>query len=332
MSSALLHPSAHLPPHLALRLSQQAPLLLKSQTDNNTSLLIPLLSSAETPERWMIYENLMLSCLRTGDDKSAHLCLQRLSDRFGSTNERVMGLRGLYQEAVAENETALEHVLLEYEKILQEDPTNTPILKRRIALLRSMSRPIEAINALVQLLEGSPTDAEAWSELSDLYQSQSMYAQAIFSLEEVLLITPNAWNIHARMGEIIYLSALAIHSGNELHMDKLLIDSMRYFCRSIELCDGYLRGYYGLKLITNRLLSILPETQKASSAVSSLGAGEVPPPTLSVVQKLNERATSKLAEIIRRSSTAEKGFECYEQAEVIAARELLDRDTQPVER
>ncbi|KAI9717313.1 MAG: hypothetical protein M1812_004840 [Candelaria pacifica] len=332
MSSALLHPPAHLPPNLALRLSQQAPLLLKNQTDTNTSLQIPLLSSPETPERWMIYENLMLSCLRTGDDHSAHLFLQRLSERFGPTNERVMGLRGIYQEAVAEDQTALEHVLIEYEKILEEDPTNTPISKRRIALLRSLSRPSEAINALVQLLDGSPTDVEAWSELSDLYQSQNMYAQAIFSLEEVLLSTPNAWNIHARMGEIVYLSALATHSGNEGHMEKSLLDAMRYFCRSIELCDGYLRGYYGLKLITNRLLRILPQTLKASSAVSGVGAGELPPPTLSVVQKLNERATSKLAEIIRRSSTSETGFEGYEQGEVIAARELLDRDTQPIER
>ncbi len=125
MSSALLHPPAHLPPHRALHLSQQAPLLLRNQTDTITSLQVPLLSSAETPERWMIYENLMLSCLRTGDDKSAHLCLQRLSDRFGPTNERVMGLRGMYQEAVAEDEAALEHVQVEYEKILDEDPTNT---------------------------------------------------------------------------------------------------------------------------------------------------------------------------------------------------------------
>lgn len=70
-----------------------------------------------------------------------------------------------------------------------------PIAKRRIALLRSMSRSEEAILAAVKLLDISPTDAETWSELSDLYLSQGMYHQAIFSLEEVLLITPNAWNV-----------------------------------------------------------------------------------------------------------------------------------------
>jgi tetratricopeptide (TPR) repeat protein len=136
-----------------------------------------------------------------------------LSDRFGATNERVMGLKGMYQEAVAEDNVTLERILKGYETIVVEDPTNTvglllitiivtevanfkePIAKRRIALLRSMSKPEEAISALVKMLDMSPTDAESWSELSDLYLSQGLYQQAIFSLEEVLLITPNAWNV-----------------------------------------------------------------------------------------------------------------------------------------
>lgn len=58
-----------------------------------------------------------------------------------------------------------------------------------------MKKTIEAITALNQFLDSSPTDAEAWAELSDLYLSQGMYQQAIFALEEVLLITPYAWNV-----------------------------------------------------------------------------------------------------------------------------------------
>lgn len=66
----------------------------------------------------------MLSCLRTGDEKSAHLCLERLTDRFGSDNERLMALRGVFQEATAENDAALQKVLDEYEKILAADSSN----------------------------------------------------------------------------------------------------------------------------------------------------------------------------------------------------------------
>jgi len=53
----------------------------------------------------------------------------------------------------------------------------------------------EAITALNKFLDASPTDAEAWAELADLYVSQGMYQQGMFALEEVLLVTPNAWNV-----------------------------------------------------------------------------------------------------------------------------------------
>ena len=68
-------------------------------------------------------------------------------------------------------------------------------MKRRIALLRSMGRYAEAVTALVKFLDAFPTDAEAWCELADLYHSQGMHSQAIFCVEEALLIAPNAWNV-----------------------------------------------------------------------------------------------------------------------------------------
>ena len=58
-----------------------------------------------------------------------------------------------------------------------------------------MRQPQAAIEALVEFLETSPTDAEAWCELSDLYQAYGMSSQAIFCLEEALLVVPNAWNV-----------------------------------------------------------------------------------------------------------------------------------------
>jgi len=70
----------------------------------------------------------MLSCLRTGDEESAHLCLERLTERFGAENERLMALRGLFQEAVAQDDAALKQVLEEYENILAKDPSNMVII------------------------------------------------------------------------------------------------------------------------------------------------------------------------------------------------------------
>jgi ER membrane protein complex subunit 2 len=69
------------------------------------------------------------------------------------------------------------------------------IHKRRITLLKSLGQTQEAITQLVGLLDVSPTDAEAWAELADLYLTQGLTDQAVFCLEEVLLIVPNAWNV-----------------------------------------------------------------------------------------------------------------------------------------
>ncbi|RDL41394.1 Uncharacterized protein BP5553_01373 [Venustampulla echinocandica] len=324
MSSSLLRPQTHLPPSVAVQLSQQAPFILR----NTPSAISPyslssLWSAAESPELWMTYENLMLSCLRTGDEQSAHLCLERLTERFGASNERLMALRGLFQEATAQDDAALKKVLQQYEKILADDPSNMPVSKRRITLLKSLKKIPDAVTALTQLLDASPIDAEAWAELSDLYFSQGMYPQAIFALEEVLLIAPNAWNMHARLGEVLYVAA----AGNEGGADKQLAESMRRFCRSIELCDDYLRGYYGLKLTTSRLLTTPPASSRQSKADTGL-----PAPEVKAVERLSELATAKLSEIVRRNVNGEAGWEGYDKADIIAAQELLNREAKPITR
>ena len=40
---------------------------------------------------------------------------------------------------------------------------------------------------------------------------------------------------------------------SESNMLKGLAESLRRFCRSVELCDGYLRGFYGLKMVRTAL-------------------------------------------------------------------------------
>lgn len=106
-----------------------------------------------------------------------------------------MALKGLGKEATAEDDEALKKVLEEYQEILEENAANIPIAKRRVALLRSMGKESEAISALTTLLDISPMDSEAWSELADLYLAQGLYSQAIHALEEVLILVPNAWNV-----------------------------------------------------------------------------------------------------------------------------------------
>ncbi|WKT43388.1 Tetratricopeptide-like helical domain superfamily [Fusarium oxysporum f. sp. vasinfectum] len=308
MVPSLTRPQGQLSPAEALHLAQQAPIILKRNPKAfSASPLVSLFSAAETPELWTIYENLIITCLRTGDDDSAHLCLERLLLRFGDENERVMALKGLIKEAEATNNSELQ----EY------------IAKRRVALLRSMGKTTEAIAALVWLLEFNPTDAEAWSELSDLYLSQGLYSQAIYAMEEVLVLAPNAWNLHARLGEVTLMAANETSDGSP---QKYLASSVKRFCRSIELCEDYLRGYYGLKKVTDKILAEYAKLKKQSES------DEFSLPDQQTLTKLNQAATAKLAEIVRRYGAREPLWQGYNADEIAAARELLDKSSAEVVR
>ncbi|KAF2684914.1 protein prenylyltransferase [Lentithecium fluviatile CBS 122367] len=313
----LLTPPAQITPQTALALSQKAPPILSTSPTSPLPWPLSLLFSRETPETWTIHENLLFASLRTGDDASARQVLDRLTTRFGADNERIITLRGIYEEALAKDDKDLEKVFEGYEKVLKADPTNFGVRKRRVAVLKSLGRTADAITALTVLLENSPTDAEAWAELGELYASMGAWGQAIFCLEEVLLIMPNAWSAHAQLATLHYLSAPA-------SLPPLTL-SLRHFARSVELNDSYLRGYYGLKLISSKLIPLLSESTSVSKRNNN-DDDDTPPPKLQSVKKLEELATSKLAEAIRQYSSGNKDWAGLDEAEVIAARELLDRD------
>lgn len=126
---------------------------------------------------------------------------------------------------------------------------------------------------------------------------------------------------HAHVATLHYLSAT---SSTPPSIPSLAL-SLKHFARSVELNDSYLRGYYGLKLLASKLIAALSDSTSTSS--NKRGGGnsqdddEIPIPKLATVQKLEEIATKKLGEIVR---SAGKGQSGYDQAEVAAARELLD--------
>ncbi|KAF7846115.1 hypothetical protein BT93_L5226 [Corymbia citriodora subsp. variegata] len=166
-----------------------------------------------------------------------------------------MALRGLYQEAVAKDEVELRAILQSYNEMLRQDPMNVPIHKRRTALICSVGRYVDAIDCLVSYLNSFPGDAESWCELADLYQDQGMISQAIYCMEEAILLQPNAWNLHARLGELNYVASQSSSDGVSSTI-KHLSEAVHRLSRSIELCQDYLRGYYGLKLATDKLLQL----------------------------------------------------------------------------
>lgn len=56
--------------------------------------------------------------------EAAHECIERLVNRFGQDNERIMAFMGLVQEAEASNKVYLEKILKEYNEALAKNDTN----------------------------------------------------------------------------------------------------------------------------------------------------------------------------------------------------------------
>ena len=134
--------------------------------------------------------------------------------------------------------------------------------------------------------------------------------------------------------------------GNVSNAAKLFVESMRRFCRSIELCDGYLRGYYGLKLVsrcgarnskectydatqvTDRLSKMISKDPKAWANSSATAENdELPIPSERSVNALHEKATSALAQIVKMAAIGQ-----YNEAEIKIAKALLDKSAQSITR
>lgn len=115
--------------------------------------------------------------------------------------------------------------------------------------------------------------------------------------------------VHAHLASHFYLSS-------STSLPSLTL-SLRHFARSVELNDSYLRGYYGLKFVAQKMLPLLSETTKR--AVSD--DADVAPPTVEAVRKLEELATRRLAEMVRLHAAGKgKG---WDEGEVGAVREML---------
>jgi hypothetical protein len=61
-------------------------------------------------------------------------------------------------------------------------------------------------------------------------------------------------------------------------------------------------------------------------------ANEFTLPSQATLEKLNEAATKKLSEIVRRFTAQERLWQGYDASEIAAARELLDKSASQVVR
>lgn len=146
---------------------------------------------------------------------------------------RVGRLEGLALEAEGRFGEAEEV----YAALLKKQPGNADAMKRRVALAKARAGPEEAIKLLTEYLEAYAADTEAWAELAELYLSLSMYKQAAYCLEELLLSAPHDAAKHLRYAEVMYT----------LGGTENVLAARKYFAAAVELSGGHsVRALYGL--------------------------------------------------------------------------------------
>ncbi|KAI8868873.1 hypothetical protein GQ42DRAFT_35008 [Ramicandelaber brevisporus] len=118
-------------------------------------------------------------------------------------------------------------------------------------------------------------------ELADCYLALNMYRQALFCLDEVMLLIPQNHIPQLKAAETLYSIG---------H----LASALKRFCRALELCPDNVRALYGIQLCLARLLN-------RSGDPSGSGDDAVAPPSQETLEKLSTLVSSQLNDIYTRS-------------------------------
>lgn len=208
------------------------------------------LMSSFNDEVWLVYEQILIASLDTQRFDMAQQCLVKLSNNFPESN-RIKKLAGLKLEAQGYYQKALEV----YDEIIEKDPTNAAARKRKVVVLKSQGKNVEAIKELTVYLHTFMSDQDAWLELSELYLKELDYNKAAFCLEELLLSKPFNHLFHQRLAEIRY------SQGGTENIEL----ARQYFAQAVKISGNTnIRALYGLLLSSASLSSSKPSAKNSN--------------------------------------------------------------------
>ncbi|CAL5379676.1 unnamed protein product [Camellia sinensis] len=213
----------------------------------------PSKRSSLGPEEWTLYEQVAIAAMDSqcldvarimSDWGGVHIywaktckdCIKVLQKKFPES-KRVGRLEAMLLEAKglwAEAEKA-------YSSLLEDNPLDQVIHKRRAAMAKAQGNLSGAIEWLNKYLEIFMADHDAWRELAEIYVSLQMYKQAAFCYEELILSQPTNPLYHLAYADVLYtLSGL-----------ENLQTAKKYYASAIDLTGGKnTRALYGVCLCT----------------------------------------------------------------------------------
>lgn len=191
-----------------------------------------------TRDIWSVYEQVCVAAIDAALPVLRNECIMALEHRF-SSSARVASLRALVYDSADRWTEAAQW----YDRSARRDATAMAARRRRAAHLRMQGRFSDAVAALSAHVSLYGEDAAAWSELADLYIMAHALPEAKTSLEELLLLRPEAWTTHIRYADVLYSLGGA---GN-------VAAALAYYATALELRPGASRAAMGLVLCVRAL-------------------------------------------------------------------------------
>jgi len=190
-------------------------------------------------EQWTLYEQVATAAMDCQRLDVAKDCIGVLSKQFPDST-RVARLEALLFEAKSEWAEAERA----YTQILEINPFDQIVHKRKIAIAKAQGNMSLAIGYLNKYLELFMADHDAWRELAETYVSLQMYKQAAFCYEELILSQPTIPLYHIAYAEVLYTMG-----GLEN-----LQTAKKYYASTIQLTGGKnTRALFGVCLCTSAI-------------------------------------------------------------------------------
>ena len=213
-------------------------------------------------EIWSMYEQVLIASLQMGDIQRAERYKDILAAKFGSGgastsgdaegSSRVSKLEGMIMEARGRD--GCEAALKLYGGILEANPANLPVMKRKATLLRSMGQHKAATEALHDIIKMYGSDVQAWGEMAELYIEVGDLQAGAFCLEELVLLNPMCVAYHTRLAECLYSQGTT----------QSLLKARKHYSISLNTQSANLnkRALYGLMATCRRMLAedVWPES------------------------------------------------------------------------
>uniref|UniRef100_J3L990 ER membrane protein complex subunit 2 n=1 Tax=Oryza brachyantha TaxID=4533 RepID=J3L990_ORYBR len=225
---------------------------------------------------WTLYEQVAAAAMDCQRLDVAKDCIGVLSKQFPGSM-RVGRLEALLFEAKGEWADAERA----YALILENNPFDQIVHKRKIAIAKAQGDMALAVEYLNKYLELFMADHDAWRELAETYVALQMYKQALFCYEELILAQPTVPLYHLAYAEVLYTMG-----GLEN-----LQTARKYYASTIQLTGGKnTRALFGVCLCSSAISQLTKGRNKEeeSSELQSLAAE-------ALLKEYKQRAPSKEA-------------------------------------